>query len=362
MLGDKEVLDAVQGYIEERGESLAEPLSGASAITWHSLLKGQIVRSIESRSEEKHLHPGPLDLSDHPVYDTIDDYQIPRPRDPAEQRTQKMVRRGSIDERSCACGNGEIRCPRCEGEGRIRCEQHQPCGSCRDSTCCLLCDGAGRSALKPAEKQAVAVSMQKAGGDRGDRTRCYECGERDVACVTCRGRGRVQCSTCQGGGSRPCPDCAGDGKVTHEHCAGTGRTVEWTEGTITRAPRTDEVRLPEPGVLYWARRLAEQHATWTPTTLTDNDPLRACVQKDFGSALKPLLRPHHQEVARRTKLEYVRFAKVAVDEHPHRIYYVFPTLKGTTVVRCPSPRRTWQIAGIVASVLLLLVLINRFIA
>ncbi|OKK05308.1 hypothetical protein AMK09_37830 [Streptomyces sp. CB02488] len=150
--------------------------------------------------------------------------------------------------------------------------------------------------------------------------------------------------------------------MTHEHCAGTGRTVEWTEGTITRAPRTDEVRLPEPGVLYWARRLAEQHATWTPTTLTDNDPLRACVQKDFGSALKPHLRPHHQEIARRTELEYVRFAKVAVDEHPHRIYYVFPTLKGTTVVRCPSPRRTWQIAGIVASVLLLLVLINRFIA
>ncbi|MFI5775421.1 hypothetical protein ACIA74_45045 [Streptomyces sp. NPDC051658] len=133
--------------------------------------------------------------------------------------------------------------------------------------------------------------------------------------------------------------CRG-GKVTHEHCAGTGRTVEWTEGTITRIPRTSEVKLPEPGVLYWARKLADQHATWMPTALADNDPLHARVQKDFGSALKPLLRPHNQEIARRTELRYVRFAKVAVDEHPHRIYYVFPALRRPKVVTWPSPRRT----------------------
>lgn len=116
--------------------------------------------------------------------------------------------------------------------------------------------------------------------------------------------------------------------MTHEHRAGTGRTVEWTEGTITRIPRTNEVKLPEPGVLYWA------------TALADNDPLHARVQKDFGSALKPLLRPHNQEIARRTELRYVRFAKVAVDEHPHRIYYVFPALGRPKVVTWPSPRRT----------------------
>lgn len=360
MLGDEEVLEAVQGCIEKRGESLAKPLSGASAITWHSLLRGQVVRSLESRSEEKRFHPGPLDLSDRPVYDTISDYEVPRPRDPAEQRTWKMVRRGSVDDRSCGCGNGGVRCQRCEGEGRIRCEPRQSCASCRDSTCCLLCDGAGRSALKPAETQAGTLVHRAIEGAE-DRTRCYECGEPDVACVACRGRGRVLCTTCQGVGSRPCPDCAGDGKVTHEHCAGTGRTVEWTEGIITRTPKIDEVKLPEPGVLYWARRLAGQHATWTPTALADNDPLRARVQKDFGSTLKPLLRPHHQEIARRTELRYVRFAKVALDEHPHRIYYVFPTLNRPKVVMQPSPRRTWQIAGIVIGVFLLLVLVNRFV-
>ncbi|QTI50225.1 hypothetical protein [Streptomyces nojiriensis] len=96
--------------------------------------------------------------------------------------------------------------------------------------------------------------------------------------------------------------------------------------------------------------------------MADNDPLRARVQKDFGSTLKPLLRPHHQEIARRTELEYVRFAKVAVDEHPHRIYYVFPTLGRPTVVRRPSPRRVCQIAGIAALAFLLLALVNRFLA
>ncbi|OKJ85709.1 hypothetical protein AMK33_38690 [Streptomyces sp. CB02400] len=115
-------------------------------------------------------------------------------------------------------------------------------------------------------------------------------------------------------------------------------------------------------MLCWARKLADRHATWAPTALADDDPLRARVQKDFGSVLKSLLRPHHQEIARRTELRYVRFAKVALDEHPHRIYYVFPTLSGPKVVVQPSPKRIWQIAGIVTGVFLLPVLVSRIIA
>ncbi|MEW1804360.1 hypothetical protein [Streptomyces virginiae] len=96
--------------------------------------------------------------------------------------------------------------------------------------------------------------------------------------------------------------------------------------------------------------------------MADNDPLLARVQEDFGSTLKPLLRQHHQEIARRTELDYVRFAKVAVDGHPHRIYYIFPTLGRPTVVRRPSPRRVWQIAGIAALVFVILMLVNQFLA
>ncbi|MFF7558179.1 hypothetical protein ACFZA9_35400 [Streptomyces olivaceus] len=147
--------------------------------------------------------------------------------------------------------------------------------------------------------------------------------------------------------------------MTHEHCAGTGRTVEWTEGTITQTLRTDEIRLPEPGVLLWARKLANQHATWQPTELADGDSLPNHVQRDFGSSLKPLLRPHHQEIARQAELSYVRFAKVALDEYPHRIYYVFPTPSRPKVVVQPSPKRIWQIAGIMTAAFLLLTLVNR---
>ncbi|MGW4507274.1 hypothetical protein ACWENO_21845 [Streptomyces sp. NPDC004436] len=360
MLGDDEVLKAVQSRIESRGKPLAGPLPGASTITWHSLLKGQIVRSIESRSEKKRLHRGPLDLSDRPVYETLGDHRVPPPRDPAKPYSRKLVRRGSIDDRLCACGNGVVRCRRCEGEGTVRCAPRQRCHSCRDTTCCLLCGGDGRSALKPAGKQAGPPAHTAA--DTADRGRCMECGEPGVACVTCRGRGRVTCPTCQGEGSKPCPDCAQDGTVTHTHCAGTGRTVEWTEGVITRTPSTEEVGLPESGPLSWARKLADQHAAWTPTTLADDDPERARVEKDFGATLQPLLRTHDQEIARRTELSYVRFAKVAVHEHAHRIYYVFPTHGRPTVVGRPSPKRLWQIAGIAALVIVLLTLVNGLLA
>lgn len=361
MLGDKEVLEAVQGHVGKRGEALPEPLPGDSTITWHSLLKARVVRTVESRSEDRRFCRGPIDLSDRPVYDTLSGYRVPKPQDPAKPRTWKLVRRGSVDDRLCACGNGQVRCQRCEGAGRIRCEPRQSCASCKDSTRCLLCDGAGRSALRPSRTPA-ATSTPHATGHTVDRIRCYECGEPDVACSACRGRGSILCTLCQGDGSRPCPDCAGDGKVTHEYCAGTGRTVEWIEGIITHTPKTDEIKLPEPGTLPWARKLADQHATWTQTTLVNSAPLPALVHQDFGSALKPLLRPHPQEIARRTELTYVRFAKVALAKHPHRIYYVFPTLSQPKVVVQPSAKRAWQIAGIVTGVVLLLVLISRIVA
>jgi hypothetical protein len=115
-------------------------------------------------------------------------------------------------------------------------------------------------------------------------------------------------------------------------------------------------------VLYWARRLADQHATWSQASLGDRDPRPNRIQKDFGPALKRLLRKEDQEIARRVKLKFVRFAKVALDEHPHRVYYVFPALGQPKVVVQPSPRRVWQIAGIATGAFLLLMLINWLIA
>jgi hypothetical protein len=355
VLSDDEVLKAVQEDIERRGESLSVTQRGAAAITWHPLLEGQIVRCVESRAEEQRFHAGagPRGLSDRPTYDTtIGRHPIPPPRDPSEHLTLKLVRQGSIDPRICECGNGEVGCPRCKGAGEIPCEPHRPCGECRNLDSCLRCAGTG-SASGP---------TGPATSDTDNRVPCALCGARDAACAACKGHGKIPCTACQATGSRPCPDCDGDGTVRHQRCAGTGRTVTWTEGVVTRTPSTSEVKLPESGVPYIARHHVRDRGTWTQTDLADDGPLGDRLTKEFGTNLKTLLTPHDREVARHTTARYIRLARVVVAEHPHRVYFVFPSSGGPRVLALPSPRRTRQIAAIVLGVLALVALLVRFLA
>ncbi|MGW1410934.1 hypothetical protein [Streptomyces sp. NPDC002403] len=351
MLNDDEVLKAVQNEIKGRGETLSVTPPGAAAITWHPLLEGKIVRCLESRTEHERFHAGPLDLSNLPAYDTtISRRRIPPPRDPSKQSTLKLVRRGSVDDRSCDCGNGSIACQRCKGAGDLPCEPYRPCAECRGLDSCLRCVGTGFPNPKPAGPAAQ---------DTDGRVQCRQCGAHDAACAGCHGRGQLQCSTCKATGSRSCPDCDGDGTVQHQHCAGTGRTVTWTEGVVTRTPSAGDVKLPEHGVPYLARQQVRERGTWAPTNLTDNDPLRDHLTKEFGPSLKTLLLPHDQEIARQATAGYTRLARVVVAGHPHRVYFVFPASGGPHVLVLPSQRRTWQITAIVLGVLVLLALIAR---
>ncbi|MFF3733017.1 hypothetical protein ACFYXM_22535 [Streptomyces sp. NPDC002476] len=41
--------------------------------------------------------------------------------------------------------------------------------------------------------------------------------------------------------------------------------MRWTEGVVTRQPRTDEVKLPEVGVPYFARQKAREKGAWGKT-------------------------------------------------------------------------------------------------
>lgn len=353
MLSDNEVLKAVQKEIEGRGESLTATLPGAAAITWHPVLEGKIVRCVESRTEQERFHAGPIDLSGRAVYNTtISRHHIPPPRDPSKQITMKLVRRGSVDDRTCDCGNGEVTCQRCKGSGDIPCEQYRPCNECLNSDSCSRCAGTGIPTGKPTGQTAQ---------DTEGRVQCRQCGAQNAACSRCHGRGRLQCTTCQATGSRACPDCDRDGTVPHKRCAGTGRTVTWTEGVITRTPSTSEVKLPESGVFYFARQQVRERGAWTPTKLTDNDPLHDQLTKEFGPNLKTLLLPHQQEIARRATARYLRLARVTVAEHPHRVYFVFPTDTGPEVLVLPSQKRTWQITAVVLGVLVLIALVARFV-
>lgn len=353
MLSDDEVLDAVRRHIQggRAEQSVARP--DASALTWQPLLEGKIVRCIETRTEEERFHAGPLDLSDRPVYkSTISRHHVPPPKDPSERSTLKLVRGGSVDDRVCDCGNGQVTCQRCTGKGGIPCEPSRPCTDCHHVDSCLRCSATGsRPTRRPVE-----------GTTEIGRVQCRQCGAHNAACPTCHGRGTLRCTTCRGTGSRACPDCGGDGTVWHRRCEGTGRTVTWTEGVITRKPRTHTVRLPESGVPCLARRRVRRHGTWTQTNLTGQVHVRDHVAGDLTPTLRALLLPHDQEIARHATLRYIRLARVAVPEHPHRIYFVFPAPEGPHVLVLPSRRRTRQITALMLGVLVLAALIARLIA
>ncbi|MFE1521674.1 hypothetical protein ACFW9I_33480 [[Kitasatospora] papulosa] len=138
--------------------------------------------------------------------------------------------------------------------------------------------------------------------------------------------------------------------------------MTWTEGVVTRTPSTGEVKLPGSGVPYIAKQQVREQGTWVPTSLAANDPLRGQLTKEFGPSLKMLLAPHDREVARHATAKYIRLARVAVAEHPHRVYFVFPTPEGPRVLVLPSQKRTWQITAVVLGALALLALIARFAA
>ncbi|MFF8618290.1 hypothetical protein [Streptomyces sp. NPDC015350] len=353
MLSDEEAINAVLKLVKERGETLPASPPAAAEITWHCLLEGKIVRCIENRTEKDRFHAGPLDLSDKPVFNTtIAAHRVPPPRDPSQQKTLRLVRRGSVEDRSCDCGNGIVACQRCKGSGDLHCETRMSCTECRGIDSCLKCNGTGSRANELAGQTAQ---------DPDERTVCKVCGALDAACSTCRGRGHVECATCRGAGLRPCPDCTRAGTVPHQHCAGTGRTVTWTEGVITRRPHTETVKLPQSGVPYFAWQNAREQGAWGKTDLTDENPLPSRQAKILGSSLKTKLAEHDQEIARNIDLNYLPLARVAVTAQPHRVYYVIPTSRAPYVLLLPSQRRAAQIAAVVCGVLLLLAMISRLI-
>ncbi|WP_237503767.1 hypothetical protein [Streptomyces sp. SID8375] len=353
MLSETDVLQAVRQHIAERGEApkMGQPTSGE--ITWHSLLEGTIVRCIETRTENKQLHRGRIDLSDRPRYDRLEQYPLAPPKNPGAALTLELVQRGSVNEDPCPCGNGKVACSRCQGRGDLPCASTTTCSDCRGIDACLRCDGTGHRTHKASEEARQVAE---------ERVTCKKCGAFEAACPTCRGRGHITCSTCRGRGVRECPDCDGEGTEPHKRCGGTGLTVAWTEGIISRQPRTEEIKWPESGLPYVARQHARQDGDWRKTSLTHKDSVPDGLEGEFKALLKPRLKPRDGEIARKADLQYLPLARVVVPEHRHRVYYVYPGQSKLRVFILPSSQRTWQIAGAVLAVLAVLYLLSRLLS
>ena len=321
-------------------------LPGAAEITWLPLLEGTIERCIETRVEKKQKHNGPIDLSGRPVYDTLASISLDPPRYPFTATTKKLVQRGSVAERLCDCGNGEVTCPRCQGRGELLCEPATACLSCHGIDPCARCHGTGRrKGRTSADRKPTA-----------DRVTCHKCDAADAACPGCHGQGRLPCSTCHGKGTRNCPGCDSAGTVAHKQCGGTGGNVTWTEGIINRTPKREPVRLPETGPPRLARWYARDTGHWSETTLSSHDTLPSDLARQF-TALRTGLTAHTDEITRRATLRYLPMARVTVHQQPHRIYYVFPGHDALHVRTLPSRHRTWQITAALLALLAVVVVI-----
>lgn len=317
-------------------------------ITWRSLLEGEIVRCIETRTEEERLHYGGIDLSDRPEYDSLVRYRLDVPKDLTKVQTVRLVQRGSVIERSCDCGNGKTACPRCQGRGDLPCETSVSCTTCRGVDSCLRCEGTGRRIrTAPRERQST-----------DERVTCRQCGTEDAACGTCSGRGRTICQACLGAGIRDCPDCDRAGTVRHERCKGTGGTVTWTEGIISRKPLAEKIKQPQTGVPYLVWEAARESGHWHRAHLTGKD-VPVNLTSGFRNLVQPHLAPREGEIARQATFRYLRLARVAAPRHPHRVYYVIPTAASPRVLALPSQRRTWQITAVVLAALVVLALLYR---
>ncbi|MFF8271680.1 hypothetical protein ACF059_30490 [Streptomyces sp. NPDC016562] len=353
VLTDAEVLAAVRRELLNRRES-TDALDDPGDTTRCLLVEGSIVRLVETRRETRQVHYGSIDLARRPVYGAdLQDYAVPVPEDLSTPTTLKLVRRGSVSEHSCDCGNGRVGCKRCEGTGDLHCEPWRPCGDCRGLDCCLRCDGTGKQNRRPQVRS-------EPGGEATERVTCKQCGSPASACATCRGRGKVRCTRCDGTGARECTDCHRAGTVVHDHCKGKARIVTWTEGIIARRPDVAPIKIT-PALPCPARQQAQEHGDWTRTQVTGK---RATVGKDsvIADVLEPYLGIRKGEITRRISVRHLSVVRLTLTAHPHRVYYVIPTHGAPRVLVLPSKRRTWQGVALLVAGLAVLALAARFFA
>ncbi|MFC8895992.1 CCHC-type zinc finger protein [Streptomyces cinereoruber] len=357
MLSDEDVLAAVRRRVEERGGAGRVPPGGAD-ITRHLLIEGRVLRCVETRTEEERFHQGAIDLSDRPVYGSdLDSYRIPPPEDPASETTLRLVRRGSVDDRSCDCGNGVVACERCKGRGELPCVPAEACGGCQGVAACLWCDGTGHRSRRTYGRLNTGPQT------RAGRVTCGRCGTANAACADCRGRGRNTCARCGGSGSRACPDCGRAGTVPHRRCGGTARIVTWTEGVVTRSPLVVKVKISSPDLPYGAWKSARDHGAWTDVRVVGpRSTLARDTAGDVAAALEPWLVPHEGEVSRRVALRHLSLARVTLASDPHRVFFVVPGRDGPHVAAWPSGGRVRLIAAVALAALVALVVVSRLLA
>ncbi|GCD40414.1 hypothetical protein [Streptomyces paromomycinus] len=241
------------------------------------------------------------------------------------------------------------------GNGEVACDRCQGRGAltCPASRICPACGGSESCGRCDGSGVRRHDRIVAATG-LGERVTCLKCGALEAACRGCRGRGRVVCPDCAGTESVPCPRCDSQGTIAHTACRGAGRTVTWTEGLIRHTRSEERVPQPPPHPPLFVRYLAKETGSWRTAALAPGDKLPHDLPAAHQSALKPRLTQVPGEVARCAHLRYLPVVRVMVPDDPHRVFYAFPEQGGPKVVAVPSPRRVAQAAIVILGAAVLL--------
>lgn len=360
-LPDADLLKALAPYLAGRGNTVARP-GRLRDVTRRQLVRCEVVRFTERRSETQRTAFGTEDLSALPLYEgALADHPLPVPEEPG---TITLLRAHSHRLVPCPCDNGAQQCAGCSGSGRHECAcRNEPpaCDVCLDIAPCTECEKNGGRRPRAAKARPAANAPGTTAPDAG-RVGCAVCGASGAACPNCSGRGRVRCPHCAGRGHQTCGRCSGQGVRTHDVCGGEGSLTHWVEGTITYAHERASLALPSPDWPDKVRDRLTAGARWRPHDVPAGGKVPAGVDGRHRAALAAHLEPGPTELSRRVTVETCPLARVKVADDPHRVYHVFPGGRSLEVVTSMSnglKQRLFAAGAVIVIVLALVLSLTR---
>lgn len=355
---DAEILQAITRRFPKVLDAGHPHFRGAARTEVRQLVRLQVVRSIETRSEGPAAGSGRVDLSDRPRYDDLAAYPVDPPKDVSSRTSLVLVKRDSEKFEDCTCDAGRVTCSSCHGRKWDECPRYVVCPNCVDADACTDCSRSAprrsaarlQSGRKPAARKP-ALSPEP-------RVDCQWCGHEKTACRACKGRGRSDCDLCEGTGQRPCAPCDGSGKERHEPCGGKGPRTLYQRADIQQRPVPDALELP---TRTWHRRVTDRigrDGDWEELVADPgSDVVPDEVERGHRAEIAGRLSFHRDEVAREVSVKRLYLARTELLNHPHRVFYVYTGKRRLEAMWVPSRQAVQRASAAAAGALVLLVLL-----
>ncbi|WP_381792208.1 hypothetical protein [Streptomyces niveus] len=359
-LTDADLLKALAPYLPKAGGAVADA-GRLRDITRRQLVRCEVVRFTERRTETQRTAFGTKDLSALPLYEgAIADHLLTPPEEPGRFT---LLRAHSHRLVPCPCDNGTMRCAGCSGSGRHDCTcRNEPpaCDLCLDVAPCTECEKNGGRRTRTTKVRPAATGP-RATAPGAQRVTCAVCGTSEAACPGCSGRGRVRCPHCEGRGRETCSRCSGRGVGPHDVCGGKGSLTHWVEGTVAYTHEKASLSLPGPDWPDKVRERLAAAARWRSHGVPADGSVPTGVHSTHRAAVANHLAHRNAELSRRVTLETCPLARVELTADPNRVFHVFPGDRSLEVVATLSNRLKRRLIAAGAVIVIVVVLILRLV-